>query len=312
LVTAQHLIDIFKFCGLNYQPQNLSIFQLGLTHKSYVVITNPEIEYEHLDHCVELQPSSNERLEFEGDSIIGTVVATYLFHRYGKQQEGFLTKLKTKLVRTNMLAKYSLYLGLDKHLLISKHVEDMCNGRTNERILEDTCEAFVGALFEDAYRNDMTRYGFAMQLCSDFVIRLIEDTTDFRPLISVNDNYKDLLLQLYHKTWSGIHPVYHEISVTGPTNHRIYTMGVNHPVTGQLIGQGTDRKKIVAEQTASKEALTYLEKNPPAVSADNRRSMTPTSIGWGQHRQASPMPSPTSYLSPTSTSLSPPSSPLEI
>jgi len=85
------------------------------------------------------------------------IVSQYLFHRYLKQDEGFLTKLKTKLVRTNMLAKFSLYIGLDKHILISKYVEDMCGGRTNECILEDTFEAFIGALYEDVYRNDSNR-----------------------------------------------------------------------------------------------------------------------------------------------------------
>jgi dsRNA-specific ribonuclease len=93
----------------------------------------------------------------------------------------------------------------------------------------------------------------------------MEDNIDPRPLISVNDNYKELLLQYYHKTWGSIHPIYHEISVEGPTNKRVYTMGVNHPLTGQLIGQGKDRRKTVAEQMASKEALTYFEQHPQEV-----------------------------------------------
>lgn len=259
LINSQIITDIFKICELNYQPHNLSIFQLSLTHKSYMIITNPDIKYECLENCVELQPESNERLEYLGDSVIGSIISSYLYHRYPKQNEGFLTKIKTKLVRTNMLAKFSLYLGLDKHVLISKHVEDMCGGRTNERILEDTFEAFIGAIFEDAYRNDLTRYSIAMQLCSDFIIHLVEENTDFRQLISINDNYKELLLQFYHKTWGGIHPIYHEINIEGPTNKRIYTMGVYHPITNQLIGQGKDRKKTMAEQMASKEALFYFE-----------------------------------------------------
>jgi ribonuclease III len=276
LVNSQVIKQIFEICELNYKPQNIQIFQQGLTHKSYVVITNPEIEFEHLDNCVELQQESNERLEYLGDSIIGAIVASYLYHRYYNQNEGFLTKIKTKLVRTNMLAKFSLYIGLDKHVLISKHVEDMCEGRTNERILEDTFEAFIGALFEDIYQDDNDKYGRAMQLCADFIIRLIEDTTDFRQLIAINDNYKELLLQLYHKTWNGIHPIYNEIKVDGPTNKRIYTMGVYHPVTKQLIGQGTARKKTMAEQTASKEALDYFKQYPPQIEKFDEKSKSPT------------------------------------
>lgn len=271
LIDSQVIKDIFKICELNYQFVDINIYQLSLTHKSYMIQTNPDFDYEYVPNCVELQPCSNERLEYLGDSVIGAITSSYLFHRYLNENEGFLTKIKTKLVRTNMLAKFSTYLGLNNHLLISKHVEDLCNGRTNERILEDTFEAFVGAIFEDVYQNNLERYGMAMQICHDFIIRIIEDTTDFQPLIAINDNYKELLLQLYHKNWTGIHPTYHMIKEEGPTNKRIFTMGVYHPITGVLIGQGTDRKKAFAEQHASKEALEYLSNiiEQPEISHKN-------------------------------------------
>lgn len=278
LVTPAIIMGILQKCQVNYRPRDLSIFQRGLTHQSYVVITDPSIVYERLGYCVELQPESNERLEYLGDAVIGAIISSYLFHRYQKEDEGFLTKIKTKLVRTNMLAKYSLYLGLNHHMLISKHVEDVCNGRTNERILEDTFEAFMGALFEDIYQNCLDNYGQAMQICSDFLIQLMEDTTDFRPLISVNDNYKELLLQYYHKHWVGIHPIYHEIKIENgstddrPQGRKIYTMGVNHPITGQLIGKGCSPKKTQAEQLASKMALDFFEKDAPEPISSSKRS----------------------------------------
>jgi ribonuclease III len=262
LINAQIIHQIFSNAGIEYQPHDVALFQKSLTHKSYIVITNPEIEYEKIPDCVELQPDCNERLENLGDAIIGSIVTAYLYYRYRRQNEGFLTKIKTKLVRTNMLAKFSLCLHLEQHMLISKHVEDMCEGRTNERILEDTFEAFVGALFEDCCREDFTRYGIAMQVCSDFIIKLIEDNTDFRQLIAINDNYKEQLLQYYHKHWIGLYPVYHELSVEGPTNRRVYTMGVKHPQKDIVIGTGIARKKTVAEQSASKEALDYFVAHP--------------------------------------------------
>ena len=195
LVNPQIINDILEICGLTYKINNIAIYQKGFTHKSYLIINNPEIEYEQLDNCVELQPESNERYEYLGDSVMGSVVSSYLFHRYKKQNEGFLTKLKTKLVRTKMLAKFSLFIGLDRYLLISKHVEEVCDGRRNERILEDTFEAFIGALFEDIYQDNLDNYGKAMQICCDFIVHLMEETTDFRELISTNDNYKEQLLQ---------------------------------------------------------------------------------------------------------------------
>lgn len=267
LINAHIINDILEICGLKYEINNVAIYQQGFTHKSYLIINNPEIEYEKLDDCVELQAESNERLEYLGDSVMGSIVSSYLYHRYPKQNEGFLTKLKTKLVRTRMLAKFSLYIGLDKYLLISKHVEEVCDGRKNERILEDTFESFVGALFEDIYQNDLQNYGQAMQICGDFIVHLIEQTTDFRDLISTNDNYKELLLQYFQKNFGGKHPIYHTLNVEGPTNKRIYTMGVYHPADPTLvIGQGVAKKKGQAEQLCSKEALDYFDHNPPVFS----------------------------------------------
>jgi ribonuclease-3 len=263
LITSQIINQIFENCGLTYRVQNLALFQKGLTHRSYVIINNPEIEYERIDGCVELQPASNERLEFHGDHILGTIVSSYIFHRYPKGAEGFLTKLKTKLVRTKMLAKFSSYLGLGPYILMSKHVEDVCDGRRNDAILENTFEAFMGTLFEDIYQDDMSNYGQAMQVCCDFMIMILETTTDFRELISTNDNYKEQLLQHFQKNFGGIHVIYHILHVEGPTNKRVYTMGVYHPKHPKLlIGQGVAKKKVQAEQLASKMALEYFEGNP--------------------------------------------------
>jgi ribonuclease-3 len=263
LINPQIISNILAICELNYKVNDLNIFQKGFTHKSYIVINNPEVEYEIVSGCIELQNESNERLEYLGDAVMGSIVSSYLFHRYPSQNEGFLTKLKTKLVRTKMLAQFATHLGLTKYLLISKHVEDICNGRINERILEDTFEAFVGALFEDNYMDNLENYGKAMQICNDFIVFLMEETVDFRELISVNDNFKEQLLQLFQKNFGGKHPIYHIIGVDGPTNNRIYTMGVNHPkIPNLLIGKGLGRKKNEAEQLASKNAMEYLEKNP--------------------------------------------------
>ena len=265
LITAHVITEIFRIGGFAYQPHDIRIFQQSLTHKSYVVNNDPEfIICENLEDCVELQLKDNEELEFIGDSIIGGIVALYLYRRYPRQNQGFLTKLKTKLVRTNMLAKFSTYLGLGQHVLISKYFEDMCDGRANEHLLDDTFEAFTGALYIDVLQDDERHYGQAMQICRDFFVKLMEDLTDFRPLTAINDNYKELLLQYYHKNFIGHHPLYHEIHVEGPIHRRKYTMGVKHPLTDHVMGQGTAYKKTTAEQIASHEALKYLGKHGTA------------------------------------------------
>lgn len=266
LINAHIINQIFEMCELKHKVNDTdtAIYQIAFTHRSYVIINNPDIEYDIIDNCVELQTVSNETLEWLGDGILNSITCSYLFHRYKKQTEGFLTKLKTKLVRTQTLSKFSLHIGLDKYLLISKHVEEVCNGRLNDRILEDLFESFLGALFEDIYKDDLRNYGAAMQVCCDFLVRLIEETQDFRELITINDNYKELLLQLFQKNFGGQHPIYHPLNIEGPTNKRIYTMGVYHPKNNHLIiGKGTAKKKTQAEQLASKEGVEYFAKYPP-------------------------------------------------
>jgi len=84
--------------------------------------------------------------------VIELSVVWYLYERFPLQDEGFKTKIKTKLVNTDSLARIALHLGFDKHLILSSHVDDMCAGRNNKHILEDSFEAFIGALFLDQQR----------------------------------------------------------------------------------------------------------------------------------------------------------------
>jgi dsRNA-specific ribonuclease len=150
-------------------------------------------------------------------------------------------------------------MGISPYILMSKHVEDVCDGRNNEAILENTFEALLGTIYEDIYQDNLANFGQAMQVCNDFLVNLMEATTDFRELISTNDNYKELLLQHFQRAFAGKHPIYVSLNVEGPTNKRIYTMGVYHPEQPTLLlGQGKAKKKGQAEQLASQEALKYL------------------------------------------------------
>ncbi len=262
LVTADIINGILDLCQVTYRIQNVSLFQLSFTHRSYVIINNPEIEYEHVDGCVPLQLTHNERSEFLGDRVIDMVVAAYLYDRYKKKDEEDLTVLKSKLVKTKMLAKFSSYLGLGQYILMSKHVEDFGHGRQNEKILENTFEAFLCALYKDIQQDNMVNFGQAQQVCCHFLINLIEATTDFRDLLT-DENYKQQLLIYVQKNFGGLHPIYQILRADGPTNKRIYTMGVYHPRQAKLlIGQGTAKVKVDAEQLASKEGIEYFRQNP--------------------------------------------------
>lgn len=261
-ITAQFINNIFTSCNINYKINNLKHYQLALTHKSYIKQSNQEgiATIPSGQFCIPLQNYSNERLEYLGDSIIGSLVSSYIYHRYFRQNEGFLTKLKTKLVRTKTLSHFTQFLNLPQYILLSKHVEDTCNGRTNDAILENTFEAFIGAIFEDIYQNDINKYGYACDICNRLVIYLIEHTIDVQELVNNDDNYKEQLLQYFQKNFNGQFPIYTTLKEEGPTNMRLFTMGVYHPIdTSLLLGQGTSGKKTQAEQLASKQALQTLQ-----------------------------------------------------
>ena len=157
LVTKQDVIDILHKVNMNdFQPKTISFYQEAFIHKSYCRKNDPFCEGEIVDkpdNVLQLMDKSNETLEFLGDSVLNCVVADYLHERYPGQDEGFLTKIRTRIVNGTTLSKFSQELDLSNFLVISRHVEDKCNGRNNPRILEDIFEAFIGSIYLDNTRS---------------------------------------------------------------------------------------------------------------------------------------------------------------
>ena len=151
--------------GTKIKDQNLYI--RAFTHKSALK------RYENLKE-------SYETLEFMGDSVLGFVVTKFLFDKYEKEQEGFLTKIRTKMVRGTTLAALARVLGFDKWILMDEKGER--NGwNTNPKILEDVFEAFIGAIYLDLGMIHAKRF----ILCS---FEKVETNL-------VDDNYKDQLMR---------------------------------------------------------------------------------------------------------------------
>lgn len=159
LVTESHIQSIFETMGIasKIPIRDLSIYQKAFVHSSYVKETADQALSNHKKviyskcppDCLGFQKESFENLEFLGDRVIELCVVWYLYQRFPSQDEGFKTKIKTKLVNTDSLAKIALFLKLNQHLILSKHMDEVCQGRHNKHILEDCFEAFMGALFLD-------------------------------------------------------------------------------------------------------------------------------------------------------------------
>ncbi len=243
---------------------NIEVFREAFTHKSYCkksiypsnILEASKKELGNPPELLELRDNSYERLEYLGDRVLKLIVSFYLFYRYEKENEGFMTKLQTKIEDKKNLPILSKEIGLGKFFIISKGIENM-NGRNLEKIHEDIFEAFLGALF--------LSNGF--EICLLLIVNLLETLFDYSEKLYCDNNYKDNLLKYHHSNeWA--HPKYSIIYMEGPPHKRKYIVGVEKhnirdeehnidktPKEENYIGYGIGSSHKEGEQNAAKMAL---------------------------------------------------------
>lgn len=193
---------------------------------------------------------SNERLEFLGDAILGLIVAEDLFTRYPDADEGFLTKLRAKLVNGKTLAACARFIDLGDQLELSENM-DRADGRTNRSILSDAYEALIGAVYLDQ----------GLDAAREFVTRTLLEHIDVDELAQTRDNYKSLLLEMTQAhAWP--QPTYEVVAEEGPDHDKQFTMRVT--VGGRELGRGRSTSKKGAEQMAAREAFERLSREESA------------------------------------------------
>lgn len=269
-ITKQNIQNMLKRGGIEDEisESSLSQWQKAFVHNSYCEnnddlyknekfygVLNEEDRIKN-PNILPLQPDSSESYEWLGDGILQAVMAHYLYNRYNDQQEGFLTKLRSKMVKTETLSKLALALRFDKFVIISKHIEIICRGRKNNTILEDAFEGFIGAMMCEFGKDDKAR-GF--DKCYTFIVNMMEKYIDITQMIIHDDNYKDQLMRYFHKNFGGKLPRYElkdTINIKGDNNvvTRRFHM-VIYDLDGKLIGSGIQKSKRDAEQQAAREAL---------------------------------------------------------
>jgi len=222
--------DITKITGFN--PINLEYYQKAFIHKSVLRFLSSE----NLNN-------SYERFEFLGDSVVNLVIANFIFNKYKDKEEGYLTRIRTKLVNGKTLSYLAKKLKLNDFLIISKNVETI-GGRNNDRIIEDIFEAFICAIYLDL--------GF--KYAEVFIIRILEEYLDI-DVIEEDNNYKDILLRKCQKEFQ-TNPEYELITTTGPHHTKTFTSVVI--INGTKHKTGTGKTKKESEQNASKCTLDSL------------------------------------------------------
>lgn len=243
---------LHKYGLPHYRVSNPRLFQTAMVHTTYVrrlEYTTPDGRPAQLAPCppgvMPLQDESYECLEFEGDSVLGVCIATYLRKKYPERKQGFLTDGRKELVNNERIGYLSKEIGLNKFYVISRHNEESAaiNGRNNLKKLGDIFEAFLGALWTDC--------GNRFHIVYTFVVSVMEAHLDIEDVLNSGTNYKDLF-QKYCQRMFKYTPTYTMIS-NDPKKNEILVAVCDDAGNRIAFGSGSTRKK--AEQMAAHVSL---------------------------------------------------------
>lgn len=188
---------------------------------------------------------SNERLEFLGDSVLNLIIGEYLFNKFPDEEEGFLTKVRAKLVNRNALSNVAEQLMLSDLLVLSSTVPKSV-AHSSKSMLSDALEALIGALYLDK----------GLEACQMFIKKNIIEPSLRSGEHLKDENYKSQLLEFAQANKLDI-PIYHIISEEGPHHDKLFNAEVK--VDGKVLGEGQGKSKKEAEQNAAKAALLIIK-----------------------------------------------------
>ena len=216
--------------AIHYHFKNISLLQNALTHSSYA---NERWHNSLL---------SNERLEFLGDSILGMLVAEYLYRNFPDRPEGDLTRMRADMVCEKTLAAVARRIGLGDHLMLG-HGEEQGGGRTRDSILADAMESVIAASFLDG----------GMEAALSFIQRFI--LTEVPVTRLHNQDYKTKLQELVQQKKNQVLS-YELVGESGPDHDKKFDVDVS--LNGKVVGTGSGRSKKRAEQDAARAAIEAL------------------------------------------------------
>lgn len=217
---------------LGFVPGNLRLYRMAFRHRSVAVELKNGTK------------NSNERLEFLGDAILGSVIAEILFKMYPYKDEGFLTEMRSKIVSRANLNQLAKRLGLDEHI----EYDNRLIGHNNKQgsLLGDTFEAMIGAIYMDKGYN-FTR---------NFLInRIIKPHIDIHTLELTETNFKSKIIEWCQRHGKDIS--FEIIANEEGENSKLFTIQIS--VDGENCAIGRDYNKKNAEKLAAEKACEYLK-----------------------------------------------------
>jgi ribonuclease III len=221
-----------KKLGFHIPPEHVELFRQALRHRSIV------------DNSRYNSTETYERLEFLGDAVLDLIVTEILFKKFPTENEGFLTKLRAKIVRGDTLFELSKMLGLNEYLEIG----DRAAGQgieLSKSVLSDVYEALIAAIYVSlGYRKAF-----------EFVEWNLDHFFDFDDLVTKIDNHKSMLME-YSQSEKMSLPRYVVISEDGPGHDKTFHVAVY--IEDKKLGEGKGKSKKKAEQLAAKNALNRI------------------------------------------------------
>ncbi len=213
---------------LSYQFKDKKLLTRCLTHTS----------------AASTRLESNERLEFLGDAILGSVVCEMLYHQYPDAPEGELTRIKSNLVSRAYCTEISLALGLNRFLLIGKGVSD--RGQIPRSILAGVIEAIVAGIYLDGGNEE----------AEAFIKRIMNENVEDSDKVAFVKNYKSLFQQYCQKIY-GETPIYQVIDEKGPDHSKCFQIVAT--IEQKVFPPAWGGNKKEAEQKAAELALESLD-----------------------------------------------------
>jgi ribonuclease-3 len=210
---------------------NINALMMSITHSSFI------------NESPNVISSSNERLEFLGDALLGSIIASELYSTHDEMDEGALTELRASLVRAETLTEIAKELNLGNYLLLGQG-EEQTGGRKRPSNLSRAFEALLGAIFLDQGYEKLNK----------FVTKLFKDRLSNNNINHLQDP-KSKLQEFVQRTKKTA-PTYTLVKETGPEHHKLFTVDVY--LNDEIVGSGNGKRKLDAERNAAEDALVKL------------------------------------------------------
>jgi ribonuclease-3 len=212
-------------------PVNIELYKLATQHRSIAKHNNIGFR------------ESNERLEFLGDAILGSVVAEYLFKKYPLRDEGFLTEIRSRIVNRDALNRVAKNMGITN---IVEYTNNRKNRQSYKSIYGDTLEALIGAIYLDKGYMSTKRF---------IVRKLLRQQYDLEQIIQTNPNYKSKIIEWAHRQNKDVK--FEITEVKGSSHNREFMAELQ--VEGECIAKGNGYSKKKAEQDAAQKSCVKLD-----------------------------------------------------